>query len=112
MSRKLVKKNHQTLYLELEKTLKNQKLGFVHEVKIGQEIFPYSLPPVIQLVLLDPVEKTVAFRSKSNPDAKFEKSGQWQLGSLGDVIDFEEAWLQQMMETRAENEEIEMVENE
>ena len=74
MSKKFVKKKSETLLHALNKALKDQPTGFMREIEVGKTLFPYSLPPVVQIILLDPVENTIAFRIRSNPGGHNEKS--------------------------------------
>ena len=79
-------------------------MGFVKEIKIGEAAFPHGIPPVIQLVLLDPKDKMIAFKGRSNPDAAFQKTDQWQLVHPADLIQYEEDWFAHMVKTKVSTE--------
>lgn len=108
MRKKFVKKNHETLLHALNEALRDQPTGFMREIEVGKTLFPYSLPPVVQIILLDPVENMIAFRIRSNPEGIMKKASQWQLGTPAEAIDFVEEWVKHMMEIQAGDEKIEI----
>ncbi|MCB2184192.1 MAG: hypothetical protein KQH63_19375 [Desulfobulbaceae bacterium] len=73
----------------LKEDLAGRKTGFVSEIKVGEDLFPYSLASVIEVVLLDPDTMDLAFRSRSNPEDKLGKIRKWQLGTSAEVMAFQ-----------------------
>ena len=81
---------------ELENELRGKKQGYVKVLKIGKKIFNYSIPPQLEIVLLDPEDMTICFRPASDPDAIDKRKGTWQVGMILDAVKYVVDWADAM----------------
>jgi len=110
MTEKFVKKSFNTLHLELRERLRDQKQGFVLSTPVGESLFPESLPPSLEIVLLDPEEMTVAFRKISALRGGNRKKGEWNVGPVAAAVEKIIAWVDQMISLKMANSSYEVTE--
>ncbi|MDW7774522.1 MAG: hypothetical protein SCH71_16685 [Desulfobulbaceae bacterium] len=100
MTEKFIKKSFATLHRELQDQLRGQRQGFVISIPVGETLFPESLPPRLEIVLLDPDEMTVAFRKVSDARGIMPKKGEWNVGPSGSAVEKIIAWNDQMLSVK------------
>jgi len=92
MAGESIEQSHRDFINELENDLHGKKQGYVKILKIGKKIFNYSIPPQLEIVLLDPEDLTICFRPASDPDAIDKKKGTWQVGKVLDAVKYVIDW--------------------
>ncbi len=70
----------------LEKELENKPHGYATTIALGKELLPETKLPSIEIILLDPCDKTVAFRTIPNLPGE-EGGGKWRLGELYEAVE-------------------------
>ena len=101
MEEKFSIKGLETLHQDLNNQLSGKKQGFFISIPVGENLFPASLPPQLEIILLDHEEMTVAFRKVSNPKSKLGKKGRWHVGSTEAAGEKLLAWQEQMISLKA-----------
>ncbi|RJX27360.1 MAG: hypothetical protein C4531_13850 [Desulfurivibrio sp.] len=101
MPEKFIKKSFFTIHGELQDQLKDKKQGFAVSIPVGEGLFPESLPPSLEIVLLDPAEMTVAFRKVSDARGINQKKGEWNVGPASSAAEKIIAWIDQMMSVKS-----------
>ena len=96
MERDDITRQHPGFIKELQNEFIGKKQGYVKIIKIGRKIFPYSILPQIEVVLLDPEEQIVGFRLASDPDSRDRKKGPWAIGDPIDVVKATIDWADRM----------------
>jgi len=81
---------------ELRNEFNGKKQGYVKIIKVGPKIFPYSIPPQIEVVLLDPEEQIVCFRLATDRDSPDRKKAKWAIGEPLDVVKATIDWANRM----------------
>jgi len=94
---KFIKKSFRTLHGELREQLSGKRQGFMMSIPVGESLFPASLPPRLEIVLLDPDEMTVAFRKVSEARGMSRKKGEWNIGPTTAASEKIIAWIDQMI---------------
>ena len=89
-----------SLVEELRNELHGKQQGYVKTIKVGRKLFPYCIPPQIEVVLLDPEQLTVVFRSATDPDSKAPKKSRWRIGSPDDVADCAIGWRESIIHSQ------------
>lgn len=97
MPEKFIKKSFRTLHEELRRELSGRKQGFTVSIPVGESLFPASLPPRLEIVLLDPEDMTVAFRKVSDTRGIIRKKGEWNIGPPTAATEKIIAWIDQMI---------------
>ncbi len=100
MQKEKVKQNYQSFIKELEDDFRDKEAGYVKTIKIGRKIFPYSIPPQLEIVLLDPEDQSIVFRRASDPESLEKKKGKWNLGSPLDAVCCAIDWAELMKEKK------------
>lgn len=103
MPEKFIKKSFRTLHDELCRELSGRQQGFTVSIPVGESLFPASLPPRLEIVLLDPEEMTVAFRKVSDARGISRKKGEWNIGPPTAAAEKIIAWIDQMISLKAGN---------
>lgn len=103
MPEKFIKKSFKTLHQELRQQLSGRKQGFVVSIPVGETLFPASLPPRLEIVLLDLDELTVAFRKVSAARGLNQKKGEWNIGPATAAAEKILAWIDQMISLKTGN---------
>jgi hypothetical protein len=103
MPEKFIKKSFSTLHRELNEQLSDKRQGFAVSIPVGEGLFPESLPPRLEIVLLDPGEMTVAFRKVSDTRGVLHKKGEWNVGPSSSAAEKIIAWVDQMMSVKSED---------
>ncbi len=85
---------------EIIDDLLGREQGYVKTIKVGKNIFPYCIPPQVEVVLLDPVEQTVVFRPATDPESLAPKKGNWTVGKPVDVVSCIMGWSETMLEVQ------------
>jgi hypothetical protein len=75
----------------LREELQDKQRGYVTEVVVAPGLFPEIAPPKVEVVLLDPEERRVAFRRTTDP-LRGEGRGDWYVGELEEVIEDIHSW--------------------
>ena len=101
MEKEDITRNYPEFIEELQKELTGKKQGYVKIIKVGPKIFPHSIPPQIEVVLLDPEELIVCFRLASDPVSIDRKKGTWFIGGPLDVVKATIDWANRMKEIKA-----------
>ncbi len=70
----------------LENEFRDKPQGYMTKITVGRELFPATMLPSLEIILLDPQEKRVAFRKVSDPLAKGGQ-GIWHVGELFEVVE-------------------------
>jgi len=91
-----IKKQYPNFIQELENDLHHKQQGYVKTIKIGEKIFPFCIPPQLEIILLDPEDKTIIFRPTSDPDSEQRKKGDWVIGKPLDAVIFTVEWSNRM----------------
>lgn len=97
MTEKFLKKSFNTLHRELREQLEGKKQGYVLTTPVGESLFPESLPPWLEIVLLDPEDMTVAFRKVTDSRGKEKRKGEWNVGPTSAAAEKIIAWVDQMI---------------
>jgi hypothetical protein len=84
--KKQIIKKYEPFLKELETTFEGEAQGAVITLPIGKKIYPLSLAPQLEIILLDPDDKTICFRLASDPDAISRKKGEWKVGGVIDAV--------------------------
>ena len=72
--------------------------GYATEITIGEDILAYSLPPHVEIVLLDSEEKIIAYRPVSSAESPFpQRKGKWKVGPPDDVVEYALNWTNSMI---------------
>lgn len=100
MPEKFIKKSFFTIHQELREELKGKQQGYVVSIPVGEALFPESLPPRLEVVLLDPQEMTVAFRKVSDVRGINRKKGEWNIGPASSAAEKIVAWIEQMLSVK------------
>lgn len=103
MPEKFIKKSFKTLHQELRQQLTGRKQGFTVSIPVGESLFPASLPPRLEIVLLDPEEMTVAYRKVSDARGMNHKKGEWNVGPPTAAAEKILAWIDQMISLKTGN---------
>lgn len=103
MPEKFIKKSFRTLHEELRRELSGRNQGFTVSIPVGEALFPASLPPRLEIVLLDPEEMTVAFRKVSDTRGISRKKGEWNIGPTTAAAEKIIAWIDQMISLKTGN---------
>jgi hypothetical protein len=103
MKKKIVIKSFETLHQDFHNQLSGKKQGFSISIPVGEDLFSASLPPQLEIILLDQKEMTVAFRKVSNSMGKIEEKGRWHVGSTESAGKTLLAWQEQMISLKADN---------
>jgi len=103
MTEKFIKKSFNTLHGELLNQLTGKEQGYIASIPVGEALFPESLPPRLEIVLLDPEEMTVAFRKVSDARGKIRKKGEWNVGTTAAAAEKLLAWIDQMISLKTDN---------
>jgi len=101
MPEKFIKKSFSTIHNELQDQLRGKIQGFAVSIPVGEGLFPESLPPRLEVVLLDPGEMTVAFRKVSDARSVNFKKGEWNVGPPSSAAEKILAWIDQMMSVKS-----------
>lgn len=91
-----IKKNYSSFVSELENAFSDQDQGYVKKVLVGPKLFPYSLPPQLEMLLLDEEDHTIVFRPTSNPHSLERKKGEWMVGKPIDAVKYVLEWAHKM----------------
>jgi hypothetical protein len=97
MPEKFIKKSFSTIHRELREQLDGKSQGHVVSIPVGETLFPDSLPPRLEIVLLDPEDMTVAFRKVSDFRSIQQKKGEWNIGPSSSAAEKIVAWVEQML---------------
>jgi hypothetical protein len=100
MREKFIKKSFDTLHQELQEQLTGKKQGHVVSIPVGEGLFPESLPPRLEIVLLDPQEMFVAFRMVSDSRGINQKKSEWNVGPSSSAAEKIVAWVDQMLSVK------------
>jgi len=100
MPETFIKKSFSTIHKELKEQLTGKTQGFAVAIPVGEGLFPGSLPPSLEIVLLDPDEITVAFRKVSDARGINHKKGEWNVGPASSAAEKIIAWMDQMMSVK------------
>jgi hypothetical protein len=98
----IIKKDIHQLTNELQRILDGGKKGNVFTLPIGADLYPDRLTPQIEMVLLDPAENIVAFRTQSHPESLNKRVGNWMLGQLEAVASVALEWTEKMIKQKEE----------
>ena len=101
MQKETIRKKYRSFIDEIANDLLGKNQGYVKILKIGKRIFPYSIPPQIEIVLLDPEDQTVIYRRASDPDSFSKKKGEWMTGTPFDVVCSAIGWAEEMKGTKS-----------
>ena len=100
MTEKYLKKSFATIHQELNSQLNGRRQGYLLSLPIGETLFPGSLPPRLEIILLDPEEMTVAFRKISDASGKQQRKGEWHVGPTASAAEKIMAWVDQMISVK------------
>jgi hypothetical protein len=100
MQKRSIPKHHQAFVDEVENEFQGKEQGYVKSIKVGSKLFPYSLPPQLEIVLLDPEDQTIVYRPASNPDSKDRKKGDWEVGKPIDAVKYVLDWADKMKQLK------------
>jgi hypothetical protein len=67
---------------ELESELRDKLMGYTTEIQVMEPPFPDREPLKIQIVLLDPHQRQIAFRRRSESELGLAAS-EWVIGDIG-----------------------------
>ena len=93
-------RNYPEFIEELRNEFTGKKQGYVKIIKVGPKIFPYSVSPQIEVVLLDPEEQILCFRLATDPDFPDRKKAKWAIGDPLDVVKTTIDWANRMKEIK------------
>lgn len=88
--------HHSSFLQELQKEFAGEAQGSMKTVLVGPKLFPYSLPPQLEMLLLDPEDQTIVFRPTTNPDSLKPKKGDWEVGKPIDAVKYVLEWAHKM----------------
>ncbi|MCL7488446.1 MAG: hypothetical protein M8357_09770 [Desulfobulbaceae bacterium] len=97
MNEKFIKKSFKTLHREIDDHLSGGKQGLTVSIPVGEHLFPASLPPRLEMVLLDPEEMIVAYRKVADAGGISRKKGEWYVGPSAAAAEKLLAWIDQMI---------------
>ena len=100
MQKEMIKKKYRSFIEEIERDLHGKKQGYVKIIEIGGNIFPYSIPPHLEIILLDPDDQTIVYRRATDPDSFKRKKGQWITGKPFDAVCSVIDWTAEMKVSR------------
>jgi hypothetical protein len=101
MPEKFYKKSFATIHREVHEQLKGRDQGHTLSLVVGDGLFPGSLPPRLEIILLDPEDMTVAFRKITDAQGKTRKKGEWHIGPTASAAEKIVAWVEQMISLKA-----------
>jgi hypothetical protein len=99
MEKEYILAHHQSFLAEVENYFHGKKQGYGKIVTIGPKLFPYTIPPQLEMVLLDPEDQTLAFRVVTAPEAMSRKKGEWVIGKPLDAVACVLMWAGKMKKT-------------
>jgi len=102
MKEKFIAKSFRTLHEKIHGQLNDKEQGYTMTVPVGEGLFPASLLPRLEIILLDPENMMVAFRKISNPGGKTQKKGKWYIGSTKAAGEKLIAWQERMISLQAD----------
>ena len=81
-----VQTNYAAFIEEITKELQGKKHGYLKSFPVGKRIFPFAIPPRLEIQLLIPEDQTIKFRRISDPFSPERKKGEWQMGKPVDAV--------------------------
>ena len=88
---------------EIKTELQDKQAGYRQSFPVGGKIFPFAIPPRIEILLLNPRDLTIKFRRVSDPVSPDRKKGEWQVGkpvnAVACIIDWANTMKQVAMQT-------------
>ena len=101
-----VQKKHAAFIQELTRNLQGKRRGFRDLIPVGNKIFPYAIPPRLEIQLLSPDDLTIKFRRISDPNSPGKKKGDWHIGkpldAVADIIDWADTMKKVATQTEGE----------
>lgn len=88
---------------EITDELRGKPQGYVKTMEVGKELFPFSLLPRIEILVLDPEDMTISFRRLSATDSPNSRKGSWRVGTPVDVAICVIKWTNLMRECYRRN---------
>jgi len=96
-----IQKNYSAFIEEVNHSLQGKRRGYLKFFPVGQRIFPFSIPPRIEIILLGPDDLTIKFRRASDPSSPERKRGEWQVGKPVDAVACAISWANTMKQVAA-----------
>lgn len=87
---------HGTFIQEIRSDLRGQLAGFRKSLPVGKRIFPFAIPPRLEIQLLNPEDLTIKFRRITDSLSPEKKRGAWQTGKPADAVAFVIDWAETM----------------
>lgn len=81
-----VETTHAAFVEEISNELRGKKRGYLKSLPVGAKIFPFAIPPRLEIQLLIPEDQTIQFRRISDPLSPAKKRGEWQIGKPADAV--------------------------
>lgn len=75
-----VEAEYKAFIQEIKTELHDKQVGYRKSLPVGGKIFPFAIPPRIEILLLNPKDLTIKFRRVSDPVSPDRKKGEWQVG--------------------------------
>lgn len=75
-----VQSKYNAFIQEIKTELQNKQAGYRKSLPVGEKIFPFAIPPRVEILLLNPRDLTIKFRRVSDPVSPDRKKGKWQVG--------------------------------
>lgn len=87
-----VQEKYNAFIQEIKTELQDKQAGYLKSFSVGAEIFPFAIPPRVEILLLDPKDLTIKFRRVSDPASPDRKKGKWRTGkpvnAVASIIDW------------------------
>jgi len=87
---------------EIKTELQNKQAGYRKSLPVGEKIFPFAIPPRVEILLLNPRDLTIQFRRVSDPASPERKKGKWQVGKPVNAVACIIEWANTMKQVAAQ----------
>ncbi len=86
----------------LDEELKDKPQGYITWVPVSDQVYREMGKPRMEIVVLDEVDPTLAFRRRSDPMEGGINKGEWFIGATGSVIEEIRMWKSRLQKNQEE----------